>query len=334
MSALRCSTLAREVGLDPLGTAGSYAGFLLVEWPLPWPGDMSDVESLQPLVEALAGTGIRLQGLVPNGLAADGRRVALYRRPPGVGFRAYERIERRVAADQIVDVAVELVRGGEPPPRWPTVPSDGGSNSAEATSPGDDGSPGKTDGSALAGDFLLCTHGRRDACCGGKGMALVGELGSADALAECGYRLSRTSHTGGHRFAPTGIVLPEGTMWAFLDRDLVPRIARREGPLDQTLARYRGCSGLGSPELQAVERAAFAAIGWEWFEWRRWGEQHDGQVRLVGEAPDGRRATWTATVSIRERPVPVCGEPLSAAVKHQREPVVTSIERSTAPAGR
>ena len=35
MNPLRCSTLAREVGLDPLGTAGSYAGFLLVEWPLP-----------------------------------------------------------------------------------------------------------------------------------------------------------------------------------------------------------------------------------------------------------------------------------------------------------
>ncbi|QNG21424.1 sucrase ferredoxin [Rhodococcus triatomae] len=52
---------------------------------------------------------------------------------------------------------------------------------------------------------LVCAHGKRDRCCAVLGRpvaaALAGEFG--DAVWEC-------SHTGGHRFAPSMIVLPTG----------------------------------------------------------------------------------------------------------------------------
>ncbi|HEY8527691.1 MAG TPA: sucrase ferredoxin [Acidimicrobiales bacterium] len=307
MSELRCATVARDEGLDPLGTAGHYRGFVLVEWPLPWPPDLAEVPALGPLVAALAGTGLRLQGVVPT--ERDERRVVLYRRPVGsadAGFVCYERIERRVAPDGVVDAAVELV-GGEATP--PADPAGGGGR----------------------GEVLICTHGRRDACCGRHGTALVMQMATDAAIAGAGYRVARTSHTGGHRFAPTAIVLPEGTMWAFLDAELLARIVLRQGEVAAVLGHYRGSTAIGSPGLQAVERAAFAEVGWEWLEWRRWGEElADGRVRVVGEGPDGTRRAWTAEVTDRAKPVPVCGQPLAAAVKQQHEPVVVSLETTPA----
>jgi hypothetical protein len=304
MTDLRCSTVARQEGLDPLGTAGHYQGFLLVEWPLPWPSDLGEVEALGPVVEAPVGTGVRLQGLVPT--RADERRVVLYRQPPGRdGFAGYERIERRTAPDDdaVVAAAVDLLSSG---PANPPDPPGG-----------------------VAGDLLICTHGRRDACCGKQGTTLVMEVATDPDITAAGYRVARTSHTGGHRFAPTAIVLPEGTMWAYLDADLVARIVLRRGPAADVLDHYRGSTGVGSPALQAVERAALAEVGWDWLDWRRWGEDlGGGRVRVVGEAPDGSRCAWEASVTDRTKPVPVCGQPIAAAVKQQREPVVVSLERT------
>ena len=310
MSSLRCSSVARREGLDPLGTAGHNRGFLLVDWPLPWPADLAELPALRPLVDALVGTGIRLQGLVPESASRE-RRAILYHRPPGPGFGGYARVEQRVAEPAVVATAVDLVRAGA---------------AAVAHRPS---GPEPT----TTGDLLVCTHGRRDTCCGAAGTTLAGQLAADPAVAAAGYALSRTSHTGGHRFAPTGIVLPEGTMWASLDRDLVHRIVARQGPLDTLLAHYRGCTGVGSPAVQAVERAAFAEVGWDWLGWRRWADElGGGRIRLVGDAPDGTRRAWTALVAERERPVPVCGRPLDEAVSHQREPVVVSIEATVPPA--
>jgi hypothetical protein len=340
MTDLRCSTVARQEGLDPLGTAGHYRGFLLVEWPLPWPSDLGEVEALGPLVEALAGTGVRLQGLVPA--RGHERRVVFYRQPPGRdAFAGYERVERRTGpdGDAVVAEAVDLLSAGPDTPTGPTDATDpAGPPGSVAGSVGlVAGSPGAVAGTAEAanlastvgGDLLICTHGRRDACCGKQGTALVMEVATDPDIAAAGYRVSRTSHTGGHRFAPTAIVLPEGTIWAYLDAELVARLVLRQGEAADVLGHYRGSTGVGSPALQAIERAAFAEIGWDWLGWRRWGEDlGDGRVRVVGEAPDGSRCAWEASVTDRSKPVPVCGQPIAAAVKQQREPVVVSLERT------
>jgi hypothetical protein len=305
MNELRCATVARSEGLDPLGTAGHYRGFLLLDWSLPWPADPADVEPLGPLHEVRAGTGVRLQLVVSS--SGEDRRVVLYRQPDGAeGFSGYQRIERHATTDTVVAAAIELLTADTAP-------------AAPATER----------------DILICTHGRRDACCGRQGTALVMQVATDPAIAEAGYRVSRTSHTGGHRFAPTAIVLPEGTMWAFLDPELTARIVLRQGSAEAVLPHYRGSTGVGPPALQAIERAAFAEVGWQWLEWQRWGEQLDnGRVRLVGRAPDGTSRAWVATVEDRAKPVPVCGQPITAAVKEQREQVLVSFEPAPPPAAR
>ncbi|MDO5535624.1 MAG: sucrase ferredoxin [Propionibacteriaceae bacterium] len=63
--------------------------------------------------------------------------------------------------------------------------------------------------------LLVCANSKRDVCCALKGrpVALALSAQRPGQVWEC-------SHTGGHRFAPTGLVLPLGQMLARLDADL------------------------------------------------------------------------------------------------------------------
>ena len=63
--------------------------------------------------------------------------------------------------------------------------------------------------------LLVCTNGRRDVCC-----AVRGRPVALDAAALAPGRVWEASHTGGHRFAPTGVLLPHGATLARLDAGL------------------------------------------------------------------------------------------------------------------
>lgn len=300
---LRCAAVTRADHVDPVGTAGTYDGYLAIEWPLPWPRDLAESPELAPIVTALAGTGIRLQGIVAPA-TADRVRVVLHRRDGGRGFRSFGRLERVVPRAEAVEAAVELLAAGS------------------ATRLDDDARAGH------ATEVLVCTHGQRDVCCGSLGTALALALEATRALGD--VRVLRTSHTGGHRFAPTAIVLPEATAWAFLDADALCRIVTRTGPLDELLPRYRGCAGLTSPRVQALERTALADVGWSWFDRRRHGtDLGDGRVRLEADEDEaGPVMTWEASVDVRRSVVvPTCGRPVDEASKSEPEWTVHDVRR-------
>ena len=63
--------------------------------------------------------------------------------------------------------------------------------------------------------LLVCTNGRRDVCCAVRGRPVALDSGAAHP-----GRVWEASHTGGHRFAPTGILLPHGATLARLDAEL------------------------------------------------------------------------------------------------------------------
>lgn len=103
--------------------------------------------------------------------------------------------------------------------------------------------------------LLVCTNGRRDLCCAVRGRPVA--LGAA---ARRPGQVWETSHTGGHRFAPTAVLLPSGSTLGRLDRDLA--VAALDGaavgelPLELHGPRHdRGRSALAAP-LQAAEAAA------------------------------------------------------------------------------
>jgi hypothetical protein len=309
-TALRCSSFARSEDLDPVGSAGSYRGIVLAEIPLPWPRDIAEHAALAGAAEALRAANMRLQGLVPDDRSDPHRRQLMaFTSPPG----AFDRYRGRgwTAADSLLGEAVTAI----------------------AASGGDDAGPALaqpgavvgSDGAGMGRHVLVCTHGRRDACCGTLGTRLASALPELGA----GVRVWRTSHTGGHRFAPTALLLPEGTLWAYLDIDRLVGVSERTLHVDEAARLYRGCTGIDGPEVQAAEREALRSIGWSWLDHRRRGEVVESAggrslVRLDAEAPDGRRLTFEATVEVaRILPVPDCGKPPEQAPKSAPELRVT-----------
>ena len=142
----------------------------------------------------------------------------------------------------------------------------------------------------------------------------------------------RCSHTGGHRFAPTAITLPDGRAWAYVDADLLDDIVRRRGDVARVARHDRGTSAV-EPWAQVVERAMFEREGWGWLD-------RDLTAVATEVAPDGLRATvglaWEGGGAIGEvevsrvLPVLVCGEPPERATKSSPEYRLTALEPSEA----
>jgi hypothetical protein len=291
-----CAQWAREQEVDPIGSIGSYRCFLLVEWPLPWPRDLSDVPALAPLAAQVAAAGGRLQALVPSEGGAT--RAVLYDAGDGP-FTRYARRETSGPAGDLVARASALLAS-----RHEATPAP-----------------------AAARDVLVCTHGSRDRCCGSLGTQLERRLAANGGLPGAG--LWRTSHTGGHRFAPTALVFPEGTGWGFLDEATLSRVVTRSGPVGAVLPHYRGCAGLESGAVQTLERAVLAEVGWSLLDQERSGSVDGDEVRLLVRGPEGERE-WTGTVEEgRTLPVPGCGVPLDPNGKTSTELVVREVRRTS-----
>jgi hypothetical protein len=314
-----CSDWARRQHLDPVGTAGSFRGYLLVEHPLPWPSDISELPQVAALARLAAEAGLRAQAifptLSPGGADDDHRHLICYRGSEPGWAAPLVRSELRVRPEELTDAAAALVGGPAP---LVTVP------------------PAHEAAAGLV-DVLICTHGRRDACCGAHGTELFASLvadvaARATAAAGAGaqghgqaLRVWRTSHTGGHRFAPTALVLPSATLWAWADVALLRSAAAMTGPVDDLFARYRGCAVLGSPRQQALERAVWREVGWDLLQGRRRvSDQGDELVRLEAQ----EHGEWEAIVRPGRRVLqPECHGPLGQASKYGVEWVVEGLRQ-------
>lgn len=281
----RCAPWTAAQGFDPIGSATAFDRLVTVEVPGPWPSDVADLAWIGPL-DPPAGT--RIQAIVAESGRADGT-VLLTRWERDAATLVG--LDWLVDADDVPDALAIIVAGGDP-----------GFESTDAPP-----------------EVLVCSHGSRDRCCGGPGTRLAVETRAA--LPET--RVRRTSHLGGHRFAPTALTLPEGRMWAFLDADALAAIVRRDLPTDEAREFYRGNVAL-DPWAQVVEGAVLERNGWATVDFEELGASSD---------VDGDRATvalsWTsagitdelgAVVEVAGRyPVLQCGLDPSAAKKQSPE---------------
>lgn len=290
----RCSPWTRAHDVDPIGSAATFDSLVLVEWPLPWPQDVSEIPEL---AQASTVPGVRVMTVVPrHDDTSEGLRRVVHRQRASTNHLIGT--DHRVAVTEVPDLVAALA--ADP------LGDHRGRPSAVGESPP---------------EVLVCGHGRRDACCGRWGTLLHVEL----AARWQHVRVWRCSHTGGHRFAPTAITLPDGRAWAYADADLLDDVVARRGDLARILRHDRGTSAL-DPWAQVVERAMFERVGWEWFDHEVEAEVDPApggqaaEVRLRWRAPEGSSGTAAARVEVaRTLPVLVCGEPPEHALKSSPE---------------
>jgi hypothetical protein len=150
--------------------------------------------------------------------------------------------------------------------------------------------------------LLVCTHSSRDACCAIEGRRLL------TSLRDSGVAAWETSHLGGHRFAPTALLLPDGAVYGRLTVDAARAVVIR-GEVDPEHLR-------GLSRLRPTEQAAEIAVR------REIGDRRRG-ILAAADGPDGRVTvthrdgrSWRVDVAqgegLRERPES-CGGDLSLA---------------------
>jgi hypothetical protein len=220
----RCSaiSLAHEEPMD--GTASTVRSWLLLEHPGPW------------------GRDALLDARLPGGLGTE-----LLRRGRRAAVRAI--LIRRIGQRSADGAMCFAVRSGPDEPWIERVRLGAIEDALEL----DLDALGKGDRLGLEPSqdplFLVCTHGRHDACCAERGRPVAQSLSRAypDETWEC-------SHIGGDRFAANVVALPHGLYFGRLDPDTAPAAAAAyaDGRID--LAHLRGRS-TRPMRVQAAEHA-------------------------------------------------------------------------------
>lgn len=130
--------------------------------------------------------------------------------------------------------------------------------------------------------LLVCTNGKRDRCCAILGRALTLDLvGLMAAAGPDGIDVWESDHLGGHRFAPTALVLPTGYVYGRLDPAGATAAvdAARTGQMATRLCRGRST---WNHRGQAAELALRDELR----------EYAADAVLVLGEQPSGD-GTWT-----------------------------------------
>lgn len=306
-----CADHARALAVDPGGSAIAADVVIAVEVPLPWPKPVFAHALLQGLDRAAADAPVpaRVLAAVPLDPAAPHATVVAYRRRGATMLRTEVRVD---PAD--IGAAVRALLD-------------------DPTGVGDTGRHGDTEQVGHRPELWVCTQGSHDSCCGRDGTRLAIDV----AAAGTDIVVRRVSHTGGHRFAPTALTLPDGRMWGYVDPVLVDQVVHRSGSPAGLAERCRGWTGAPTGYAQMAERAVFADVGWSFDQAIREitvldsaGEANHGAatVRVGAVWPDGTAVTYDVGVAtVREVPTIACREPGGLPAKPGREYGITSLHR-------
>lgn len=222
-----CSWRARQSGSQLNGTATQATSWLLIEVPSAWGANALADSDLPDAVKARCSEWTD---------AVDGLRVQFIRREVNApdedgttrvfvatsGLQSARLYRTRVDdVSTLADLDVESVVDESPSDRWTTM---------------------------MGSLVLTCTNGKRDRCCARWGRPLAAAFDEA-----AGDASWQTSHLGGHRFAPTCLLLPKGIQYGWIAADEAGALwTTHAGGHVYRLDRYRGHTGYARP-VQAAE---------------------------------------------------------------------------------
>lgn len=181
-----CASLARVLEEPLPGTAPVATGWVLVEDPVPWGRDALSQGGLPPsavahLEAAIGDHPIRYQAIRRPGRAARPARTVFL--VHGGATPWARRLE--LDDDELGDL--------DPTCTLSSTPPDVGVPHHEPI-------------------LLVCTHARRDACCAERGVSVARAVAGMEPDVTW-----ETSHTGGHRFAASVVLLPSGCVYGWMD---------------------------------------------------------------------------------------------------------------------
>jgi hypothetical protein len=240
-----CSVISDVAGASALGTAPAATFWVALEQNGPWGAQAATRSGLDPDV------GMALERRCQEA----GGRLILIRRPGAHSDAQGGRPQRVYLAGGLFESPWMLQESVDDPAgllRLPwTALREGDLAAVQAADPELERSPVPV--------LLVCTNSRRDICC-----ALRGRPVALECSEQRPGRVWECSHTGGHRFAPTGVLLPHGQTFARLSKAsavaAIDASMRGEVPLELLGAAYdRGRSHL-TPAAQAAESTVRAQI--------------------------------------------------------------------------
>jgi len=253
-----CSELSRLLEEDPIGTAPMWTKCIVIELPPPWSAKIEESkhfdESITNYINELNETEhkIRLQCILPDEqYSTPGmRRVMLFTKDPEF-LLATHRLEYLIPEASLPDLCISILKNPQQAEKYKKFKQDVPSMK----------------------DILICTHGNRDRCCGSIAVPLYNQLRrkytQLNELMDS-IRIWRTSHTGGHRFAPTVIDLPQGRYWAYVDEMNIDSIIHNSGQISNLNKNYRGCSLVSSVQEQNAEKELLFDLGWSWIDFKKY----------------------------------------------------------------
>ena len=252
-----CSEFSKLLEENPIGTAPIWNQCIVIELPHPWSAKIEESKYFDESIFAyinklnLSGRSIRLQCILPDQEYSkpNMRRVMLFSKN-SKSTMSTTRTEYLIPERSLKDLCVFLLTENQQEKKY---------------------SEYKQHNDSIR-DILVCTHGNRDRCCGSIAAPLFKNLRNQypNPANESKYvRFWRTSHTGGHRFAPTIIDLPQARYWAYMDETSIASILEKHEPITSLDENYRGCALLTSVEEQNVEKKLLFEMGWKWIDMKK-----------------------------------------------------------------
>jgi hypothetical protein len=274
MNTFFCSDQSRKAGEDVIGTAANRQTYILVECPPPWTRDAFHSrwvpDNLRLLVEEVKTANLPIKFLlIANNVShqVDYTTLLIYHRKEGLGSGYFKQEFHLPNIEQVAVVVKKWLWGGLSKGEAQTTPTR---------------------------DILVCTHGSHDKCCAKYGNPFYFyATTTVSNLNLDNVRLWKSSHFGGHRFAPTMIDFPEGRYYGALELDSFKSVLTRTGDIECLNQVYRGW-GILPTSIQVLERELIIRHGWDWFNNKVAGriiEQSSDDstilAELTYEKPDG-----------------------------------------------
>ncbi|MCB0035537.1 MAG: hypothetical protein KDE51_16005 [Anaerolineales bacterium] len=143
--------------------------------------------------------------------------------------------------------------------------------------------------------FLVCTNGKRDQCCAKFGRPIYRAM--YDASTDTAENpVWQTTHIGGHRYAPTLAVLPQGVFYGQVTTDTAAKLMTLSHNHEIYLDHYRGrtCYMEVQQAADYYLRQRTGRLELDAFQVQSTTQEGDGW-RIVFEEPDQNK-TYTLTV--------------------------------------